>query len=78
LESSLALGRVTLLRDQLRALSTQTATFSNMFKMTLKRVVTDITDLVENVMSPMSQKKVRSISSVYKSTRLVDDSQIRE
>ncbi|KAL5234772.1 hypothetical protein ACI65C_002182 [Semiaphis heraclei] len=57
LESSLALGRVTLLRDQLRALSTQTATFSSMFKMTLKRVVTNITDLVENVMSPMSQKK---------------------
>ncbi|XP_003242766.1 prominin-1-A-like [Acyrthosiphon pisum] len=57
LESSLALGRVTLLRDQLRALSTQTASFSNMFKVTLKRVVTNITDLVENVMSPMSQKK---------------------
>ncbi|XP_025201235.1 prominin-1-like [Melanaphis sacchari] len=57
LQSSLAHGRVTLLRDQLGALSTQTTTFSNNFKLTLKRVVTNITDLVENMLNPMNQKK---------------------
>lgn len=59
--SSLAHGRVTLLRDQLNALSTQTTSFSNVFKSTLKRVGANISDLVENVMGPMGQKKVRRI-----------------
>ncbi|KAF0769684.1 prominin-1-A-like, partial [Aphis craccivora] len=57
LQSSLDHGRVTLLRDQLQALSTQTATSSNIFKYTLKRVVTNITDLVENILNPITHKK---------------------
>lgn len=62
--SSLAQGRVTLLHDQLNALSTQSATFPNVFKMTLKHVVANISDLVENVIRPMGQKKVRNMYSV--------------
>ncbi|XP_050421252.1 prominin-1-A-like [Adelges cooleyi] len=57
LASSLAHGRVTLLRDQLNALLTQTTTFSNVFKTTLKRVVGNISDLVDTVMNPMGQNK---------------------
>lgn len=62
--SSLAQGRVTLLRDQLSALSAHTASFSNVFKVTLKRVVANISDLVDNVIGPMGQKKVSAFRTL--------------
>ncbi|XP_050544501.1 prominin-1-A-like [Daktulosphaira vitifoliae] len=55
--SSLAHGRVTLLHNQINALSIQTATHSNSFKTTLKRLVENITDILDNVINPMEQKK---------------------
>ncbi|VVC35443.1 Hypothetical protein CINCED_3A000895 [Cinara cedri] len=58
LASSLEHGRVTLLQDQLNVLSAQTSSISGAaLKSALKRLVTNITELLENVMNPISQKK---------------------
>lgn len=62
LTSSLAHGRVTLLYDQLNALSSQTASsLSSAFRSTLRRVVANVSELIDKAMSPMGERKVRNI-----------------
>lgn len=63
--SSLTYGRASLLRDQLNVLLTQTATLSNMYKTTLKHVVANVSELIENVISPMNKKKVRNFYFLF-------------